>query len=79
MVSACHRKLEHGGRKKGREGVGGEVPSPVQLHLLGQHFLTDGLDVVLQLQDARHVVALLPAEHIPLLCELSMGPRKALG
>ena len=55
-----------------------EVPSPVQLHLLRQHFLTDGLDVLFQLQDAGHVVSRVPAQDVPLFRELAMGPGKPL-
>ena len=62
---------------KGSDGVEG-VPSPVQLHLLHQHFLTDGLDVIFQLQDAGHMVSLLSAQDVPLFCELPMGPGKPL-
>lgn len=62
---------------KGSNG-GGRGPSPVQLHLLHQHFLTDGLDVIFQLQDAGHVVSLLSAQDVPLFCELPVGPGKPL-
>ena len=54
------------------------VSNPVQLHLLHQHFLTDGLDVIFQLQDAGHMVSLLSAQDVPLFCELPVGPGKPL-
>lgn len=62
---------------KGSNGGRG-VPSPVQLHLFRQHLLTDSLDVIFQLQDAGHVVSLLPAQDVPLFRELPMGPGKPL-
>ena len=55
-----------------------EVRSPVQLHLLCQHFLTDGLDVIFQLQDACHMVSLLSAQNVPLFYELPVGPGEPL-
>lgn len=55
-----------------------KVPLPVQLHLLCQHLLADGLDVVFQLQDACHMVSLLLAQDVPLFCELSVGSGKPL-
>ena len=62
---------------KGSNG-GGKGASPVQLHLLHQHFLTDDLDVLFQLQDAGHMVSLLSAQDVPLFCELPVGPGKPL-